>query len=65
MKICVSDHVKNLGVIMGSTLVLDKQVTSVVKAVFYQLRFISKLKSIFSFKDLEIVIPAFVSSRID
>ncbi len=31
MKISVSDHVKNLGVIMDSSLVLDKQVSSVVR----------------------------------
>ncbi len=37
MKISVSDHVKNLGVIMDSSLVLDKQVSSVVRAAFYQL----------------------------
>ncbi len=43
MKISVSDHVKNLGVIMDSSLVLDKQVSSVVRAAFYQLRIISKL----------------------
>ncbi len=65
MKISVSDHVKNLGVTMDSALVLDKQVSSVVKAAFYQLRIISKLKSILSFKDLETIIHAFVSSRID
>ncbi len=35
------------------------------KAAFYQLRIISELKSILSFKDLEIIIHAFVSSRID
>ncbi len=38
MKISVSDHVKNLGVwVMDSSLVLDKQVSSVVRAAFYQL----------------------------
>ncbi len=65
MKISVSDHVKNLGVIMESSLVLDKQVSSVVRAAFYQLRIISKLKYILSFRDLESIIHAFVSSRID
>lgn len=39
----VSDHVENQGIIMDWV----KQVTA-----FYQNRFISKLKSIFSFKDL-------------
>ncbi len=62
MKISVSDHVKNLGVITDSSLVLDKQVSSVA---FCQLRIISKLKSILSFRNLETIIHAFVSSRID
>ncbi len=65
MKISVSDHVKNLGVIMDSSLVLDKLVSSVLRAAFYQLIIISKLKSILSFRDLETIIHAFVSSRID
>ncbi len=36
-----------------------------MRAAFYQLRIISKLKSILSFRDLETIIHAFVSSRID
>ncbi len=59
------NHVKNLGVIMDSSLVLDKQVSSVVRAAFYQLRIISKLKSILSFRDPETIVHAFVSSRIN
>lgn len=50
---------------MDSTLALDMQVISVVKAGFSQLRIISKLKPILSFKDMETVIHAFVSSHID
>ncbi len=60
MKISVSDHVKDVGVIMDSALVLDKQVSSIVMAAFYQLRIISKLKSVLSFRDLETIIHAFV-----
>lgn len=44
MWITLADYVKNFGIIMDSSLVLDKQVTSVVKAGFYQLQIISKLK---------------------
>ncbi len=58
MNIRVLDHVKNLGVTMDSALVLDKYVSSVVKAAFYRL--ISKLKNILCFKDLETIILAFV-----
>ena len=42
-----------------------KQINSVVKNRFYQLRLISKVKSALSFKDLETVIHAFITSRLD
>ncbi len=50
---------------MDSSLVLDKRVSSVVRAAFYQLRIISKLKSILSFRDPETIVHTFVSSRIN
>ena len=61
----VSSHVRNLGFIIDSDLGLVKQINSVVKNSFYQLRLISKVKSALSFKDLETVIHAFITSRLD
>lgn len=61
----VHPHVKNLVFIFDSTLKLDKQINSVVRGSFFQLRSISKLKNILSSKDLETVIHAFISSRLD
>ncbi len=46
---------------MDSALVLDEQVSSVVRAAFYQLQTENSL----SFRDLETIIHTFVSSRID
>lgn len=44
---------------------MHKQISSVVKTSFYQLRIISKLKSVLSYNDLEKVIHAFITSRLD
>ncbi len=54
----VTSHARNLGVIFDSELCLEKQISSVVKNSFYQLRIISRLKSTLSFQDLEKVIHA-------
>ena len=65
----LSDNVKtsarNLGVMFDSELSFKAQITKVVQSCFYQLRNISKIKSFLSFTDLEKVIHAFISSRID
>ncbi len=50
---------------MDSALVLDNLFLVLWRLAFYQLRIISKLKYFFSFNDLETIIHAFVSSRID
>ena len=57
--------VKNLGVFLDSALTFNKQVNSVVKGSFFQLRLIAKLKSCLSYSDLEVLIHAFISSRLD
>lgn len=61
----VSSQVRNLGVILDSELCLTKQINAVVKNSFYQLRIISKLKLFLTFNDLEKVIHAFITSRLD
>ncbi len=61
----ISSQVRNLGVIIDSELGLSKQINSVVRNSFYQLRVISKLKSFLSFQDLEKVIHAFITSCLD
>ncbi len=57
----------NLGLIFDSKLKFDQQINTVVKFSFLYiyLSTISKLKSILYFDDLEKVVHAFVSSRLD
>ena len=43
----------------------NKQISSVVRSGFYQLRVISNLESLLSRSDLEILMHAFISSRLD
>ncbi len=61
----INTQVRNLGVIFDSELKFDRQVSAVVKGSFYQLSIIAKLKRILSFEDMETVIHAFFSSRLD
>ncbi|RXN31585.1 RNA-directed DNA polymerase from mobile element jockey-like protein [Labeo rohita] len=57
--------VRNLGVIFDSGMIFGKQISAVVKASFYQLRLLSKVKPFLSQADLEKAVHAFISSRID
>lgn len=63
--ITVQDSVRNLGIIIDSSLSFEKQIKSVVKSSFYQLSLISRLKPFLTFKDLEIIIHAFITSTLD
>ncbi len=56
---------KNLGVVFDEHLKFDRQINSVVKSSFFQLRLLSKAKSFLSFKNLEKVIHAFITSKLD
>ncbi len=57
--------VKNLGVYFDSALKFDKQISTVVKTIFFHLRVLAKVKPFLSFKDFEKVIHAFISSRLN
>uniref|UniRef100_A0A669DHZ7 Reverse transcriptase domain-containing protein n=1 Tax=Oreochromis niloticus TaxID=8128 RepID=A0A669DHZ7_ORENI len=61
----VKSSIRNLGVTFDSALTLDVHVKSLVRSCFYHLRNISKLSPIVSHTELEIVIHAFISSRLD
>lgn len=61
----LTDTVSNLCVCLDGSFKLDKQVSSVVKSGFFQLRQISKVKHLIPYKDLEKRIHAFVTSRLD
>uniref|UniRef100_A0A3Q2VZM5 Reverse transcriptase domain-containing protein n=1 Tax=Haplochromis burtoni TaxID=8153 RepID=A0A3Q2VZM5_HAPBU len=61
----LTDTARNLGVFMDSSFKLDKQVSTVVKTSFHQLRLISKAKPYIPHKDMEKLIHAFITSRLD
>lgn len=61
----VKPYVKNLGVIFDSQFIFDRQVNAVVKSCFFQIRIIARLKPLLSPADLQKIIHAFVSSRLD
>ena len=61
----VKPTARNLGVTFDSDLTFEKQISTVVRACFYHLRCISRLRSFLSRPDLEKVIHAFISSRLD
>ena len=56
---------KSLGVLFDSSFKFDKQISSVVKSSFFQLRVLPKVKGYLSTKDFERIIHAFITSRLD
>uniref|UniRef100_A0A669DV26 Reverse transcriptase domain-containing protein n=1 Tax=Oreochromis niloticus TaxID=8128 RepID=A0A669DV26_ORENI len=62
---CVKSIVTNLGVKFDTALKMDKQVNTVVRKSFFQLSQLSKVKPFISFCDLERVLHAFVTTRLD
>ncbi len=61
----VQPYVRNRGVTFDSLLNFEKQISTVVKGSFFHLRSIAKLKQSLPHKDLETVIHAFITSRLD
>uniref|UniRef100_A0A669EXB8 Reverse transcriptase domain-containing protein n=1 Tax=Oreochromis niloticus TaxID=8128 RepID=A0A669EXB8_ORENI len=64
-QLCADDYASNLGILLDSSLKFDKQVSAVVRSSFNQLRLISKAKHYIPHNDLEKLIHAFVTSRLD
>ncbi len=56
---------KNLGVVFDSTFKFEKQISSVVKASFFQLRLLAKVKPYLLCKEFKIVLHTFIMSRLD
>ena len=63
--ICPSETVKNLGTVFDTTLSLEKQVTAACKAGFHHLRNIARIKKHLSFESNQVLIHAFVTSKLD
>lgn len=60
-----SPSVKNLGVIIDSSFKLEKQISSVVKTSFFQLRLLGKVKLYLPQSQLEKVVHALITNRLD
>ena len=58
-------QVKNLGVIIDSDLNFDSHIKSIRKSAFYHLKNIARIRDFMSKHDLEKLIHAFISSRLD
>uniref|UniRef100_A0A669CTZ7 Reverse transcriptase domain-containing protein n=1 Tax=Oreochromis niloticus TaxID=8128 RepID=A0A669CTZ7_ORENI len=61
----LKSSITNLGLKIDSALTFDGHVNGVVKSSFYHLRRLSKVKPFLSRRDLETVIHAFITSRLD
>ncbi len=57
--------VKNINMTIDSAFKFDKQVSSVIKTSFYQLRLLAKIKGYLPPKDPERVIHAFITTQLD
>ncbi len=60
-----SSSVRNLGVLFYSNLSFDRHVSSICKTAFFNLKNISKLRPILSMSNAEMLINAFMTSRLD
>ncbi len=60
-----SSSVRNLGVLFDSNLSFDSHVSSICKTEFFNLKNISKLRPMLSMSNGEILIHAFMNSRLD
>lgn len=65
LKDYVRPSIRNLGVIFDQSLHFDTHIKTVTRTCFFHLRNIAKLRSVVSFSELEMIIHAFVSSRLD
>ena len=59
------EHVNNLGVILDADLTFQRHISNISKTAFYHLRNISKVRCFLSQSDSEMLVHAFISSRLD
>ena len=63
--IAISDKAKNLGVILDNTFAMEHQINAVVKAMYFEIRNISRMKSILSYDSVKTLVTSLVLSRLD
>ena len=61
----VSSSAKNIGVWFDDVMSMDKQINSICKSAFYHLRNIAKVAKFISSRHCEILVHAFVTSKLD
>ncbi len=59
------NQVRNLGVILGSDLSFSSHVKAVTKSAYYHLKNIARIRCFVSSQDLETLVHAFITSRVD
>ena len=60
-----SATVKNIGVTFDSVMSMEPQVNAVCKSAFYHLRNLSRIRKYISMQSAEILVHAFVTSKLD
>ncbi len=60
-----SSSVRNLGVLFDNNLSFDSHVSSICKTEFFHLKYISKLRPMLSISNAEMLIHAFMTSKLD
>ena len=60
-----SKSAKNIGVWLDSVLSMDLQINNICKTAFFHLRYIAKIRKFLSYRQCEVLIHAFVSSKLD
>ena len=63
--IAISDKAKNVGIILDNTFSMEHQINAVVKAVYFEIRNISRIKSILSYYSVKKLVSSLVLSRLD
>ena len=63
--LCVSSKARNIGVIFDTSMSMDNHIAAICKSAFYHLRNISRIRKYLSFHTAEMLVHAFVSSRLD
>ena len=60
-----SKSAKNTGVWLGSVLSMDVQINDIWKTAFFHLRNIAKIRKFLSYRQCEVLIHAFIPSKLD
>ena len=61
----IPPYIKSLGVYFDSTMSMSKQVNNIAKSCYFHIRNIARIRKYLSFKSCEILVQAFVISRLD